>query len=530
MKKQYYSSLLFALLALLSLGNKLSAQDCSADFNALIDGPDVAFNGIATGLSPSYVWSFGDGTYAYTENTEHTYTVNGTYLVCFSVYAADSCFASYCDSILIEGAAGGDCNALFNFDAFGETAYFNNLSTPADVTSFWNFGDGATSMEDDPAHTFVPGTYEVCLTVYGVDSCTSDYCQVITIFEGVDSLGCSAYFSFDEFGGTVDFTNLSDDGGFAADYVWSFGDGSESFVENPTHTFDPGLFTVCLTIYTADSCSSTYCSTILIGGIIDTGACAAAFEYTVTGTLADFTNTSDGGGAFITGYNWDFGDGATATSANPEHNYSFSGSYNVCLTIFTSDSCSSTYCEVVYIFDGDTTDCNADFNYDFGITAWGIFTTNLSDAGGAAAEYLWDFGDGETSLDFEPVHEYTVGGTYLICLTITTPFCTDTYCETVIIAPTGIDESIIFNSLQVYPNPAKNNITISLKNETATAAIINITDLNGRLIANLFSGVLIAGEQTINADISNLAEGIYFIHITSETGENAVIKIVKTIE
>lgn len=166
MTKTYYSLFVVALLTLFSFGNKVAAQDCSADFNYMTDGPDAAFNGFATGLSPSYFWSFGDGAYAYTENPEHTYATNGTFLVCFTVYAADSCTSTYCDSIEITGAAGGDCNALFTFDAFGETLSFNNLSTPADVSSFWDFGDGSSSYLDDPSHTFDPGSYNVCLTVF----------------------------------------------------------------------------------------------------------------------------------------------------------------------------------------------------------------------------------------------------------------------------------------------------------------------------------------------------------------------------
>lgn len=106
MKRQYYSLMLVAMFAFLLLGQSTSAQSCSADFNAVIDGPDVAFDGIATGVSPSYVWDFGDGAYAYTENPEHTYDADGWYLICFYVYGADSCFASQCDTLAITGAGG----------------------------------------------------------------------------------------------------------------------------------------------------------------------------------------------------------------------------------------------------------------------------------------------------------------------------------------------------------------------------------------------------------------------------------------
>lgn len=529
MTKTYYSLFVVALLTLFSFGNKVAAQDCSADFNYMTDGPDAAFNGFATGLSPSYFWSFGDGTYAYTEDPEHTYATNGNYLVCFTVYAADSCTSTYCDSVEITGAAGGDCNALFTFDVFGATLSFTNLSTPADVSSFWNFGDGSSSYLDDPSHTFDPGTYNVCLTVFGADSCISEYCQTITIFGGGDSTGCSAYFTFDESDGTVEFTNLSDADGFPADYVWEFGDGETSFAVNPTHTYDEGIYVVCLTIYTADSCSSTYCNTITIGEvIIDSGFCNANYVADITGGLAEFTNTSTTGGADILTYFWDFGDGSISTLENPNHGYSISGMYNVCLSISTTDSCESMYCHMYSITLGDTaTECNASFNYDFGITPWGIFTTNLSADGGVAASYFWDFGDGSSSTEFEPAHNYAAGGSYVICLTITTAFCTDTDCDTVMIAPTGIDDILFNNDLAVYPNPATKNIVLMLKSDVNNHATIIISDISGRNLQQVYSGNLNDGENEFSINIESLQAGMYLINVINEDGSVQVTKFIK---
>lgn len=605
--------MLVAMFAFLLLGQSASAQSCSADFNAVIDGPDVTFDGIATGVSPAYVWDFGDGSYAYTENPEHTYDADGWYLVCFYVYGADSCFASQCDTIAITGAGGGDCYAYFSLGYFGDLISFNNLSTPGAVESYWSFGDGTTSVADDPMHAYEPGTYTVCLTIYGVDSCTDEYCQTITIFGGGDTTGCSAYFAFSEAGGMVDFDNLSYTDGFDASYVWEFGDGTTSLVDNPMHAYDDGIYTacltmytddscsstycatlyigggidtgscyadfdvdfdglladfnnnsmafggdiisnywtfgdggisgapnpnhdyategvyeVCLTIFTSDSCSSTYCETIYVGGIIDSGFCAADFEVDISGTLAEFTNTSTGGFADITGYSWSFGDGETSIAENPNHNYDFPGTYTVCLTIYTTDSCVSTYCDFVMISGiDDTTDCNAAFNYDFGITPWGIFTTNDSYDGGAAAIYLWEFGDGTSSTEFEPNHEYAAGGTYLICLTITTAFCTDTQCDTVVIAPTGIDEETIIGVLNAYPNPANDLINITLENAITANTSIVINDLSGKQLKEIFTGTLYSGQHNFQTNINVLPEGIYLIHVISDAGGVQVIKFIK---
>ena len=356
-----------------------------------------------------------------------------------------------------------------------------------------------------------------------------NHCGTIFIGGGIDSGACTADFNVDITGTLAEFdNNSSTDVGIITGNYWTFGDGSTSGATNPNHEYaTEGTYEVCLTIYTSDSCSSTYCETVFIGGGIDTGFCNADFDADVTGTFVEFTNNSTGGFADIIAYSWDFGDGSTSTAENPNHTFDATGLYYVCLTIFTNDSCESTYCDFVSIITvEDSTLCAAAFNYDFGITPWAIFTTNESYTGGATASYFWDFGDGSTSTDFEPTHEYTAGGSYTICLTITTDLCTDTQCDTVTIAPTAIEEEQILNQLLVYPNPANNNITIQIENGYSSDVVIFISDLNGRNVQQVFTGTLNQGVQTFNADIQSLPAGIYMLQVTGEHG-NEIQKIVK---
>jgi PKD repeat protein len=82
--------------------------------------------------------------------------------------------------------------------------------------------------------------------------------------------------------------------------------------------------------------------------------CLADFYYTIDSvggdyTIVNFFDTSTPVGLIDTWY-WDFGDGTTSTEQNPVHTFNEAGQYNVCLTITTdSISCTSTYCEIVYI-------------------------------------------------------------------------------------------------------------------------------------------------------------------------------------
>jgi chitodextrinase len=151
----------------------------------------------------------------------------------------------------------------------------------------------------------------------------------------------------------VTFVDYSTSGSGVAQVVsWSydFGDGSSANTPNTNHTYTSnGNYQVCLTIVTSDSCVDTYCDSVSINCITGTW-CQAAFQYTLGNcpSVSFFDGSSANPGTIVS-WDWDFGDGSTANTASPTNVYSVDGAYNVCLTIVTSDSCSSTYCDSVVI-------------------------------------------------------------------------------------------------------------------------------------------------------------------------------------
>jgi len=114
---------------------------------------------------------------------------------------------------------------------------------------FWDFGDGATSTEQNPAHTYIaPGTYTVNLTATNADGSStatkSDYIRVVTPPPVAD-------FTANVTAGlvplTVRFTDIST--GNPTVWLWSFGDGNTSTDQSPIHTYTaPGNYTVGLTV------------------------------------------------------------------------------------------------------------------------------------------------------------------------------------------------------------------------------------------------------------------------------------------
>ena len=136
------------------------------------------------------------------------------------------------------------------------------------------------------------------------------------------------------------------------EWDWDFDDGSSSTQQNPTHVYTSnGNYTVCLTITDSDSCVSTICNDVLVS-CLTAPACDAAFQYTLCPDVMFFDGSTTTTGTIVE-WDWDFGDGGSSTIEDPTHLYAADGGYEVCLTIATSDSCVSTYCDSVAI------NCNA---------------------------------------------------------------------------------------------------------------------------------------------------------------------------
>lgn len=326
----------------------------------------------------------------------------------------------------------GGCDAAFTYTIDGMTVSFTDVSDPGVgpiLEWIWNFGDGTTSSDPNPVHTYAePGEYDVCLTIHADGGCWSDDCES-NIPVGPDG-DC-----------TVNAELLTTDGTNAhfiasveptpdeVTYTWIFGDGS-TFTEtlpgtasDPWHTYtEPGIYEVCVTITTAAGCVDAYCFAVEILGDV---FCLSDFEFDVDGYLVEFTETADASGDVLV-YNWNFGDGTTGSGETVDHLYAEPGVYEVCLTIETAE-CSSTECYAVVV-EGAGGDCSSDFEFDADGLSVHFFET--ADGGGDdIISYMWTFGDGSISDAPNPIHTYTEPGTYAVCLTITTATgCTDTYC------------------------------------------------------------------------------------------------------
>ena len=125
-------------------------------------------------------------------------------------------------------------------------------------------------------------------------------------------------------GASVSFTDFSV--GNISGYSWTFGDGGNSSLQNPTHTYNgPGTYTVTLTITVPPNCTASYSQTIVVHPNISGGFKADPPPFCVGDTIK-FTDESHGNPQF---WNWSFGDGGTSSLQNPVYAYSYPGTYTV---------------------------------------------------------------------------------------------------------------------------------------------------------------------------------------------------------
>jgi len=152
----------------------------------------------------------------------------------------------------------------------------------------------------------------------------------------------------------------------------------------------------------------------------------------------DFAATASGTGCSgAASYAWDFGDGSTSVSQNPSHTYENDGSYNWSVTVtWAGQSCSKTGTITV---GGCQVTCDASLSATSGDAPLTIEFSASSTATGCASEttYLWEFGDGGTSVSQTASHVYAAAGTYTYTLTATADTTTCTKTGTVTVTEPG---------------------------------------------------------------------------------------------
>jgi PKD repeat protein len=175
-------------------------------------------------------------------------------------------------------------------------------------------------------------------------------------------------------------------------------------------------------VATADSSSANATSwSIILRTIEPNQAPTAAFSFTCDGTVCDFdgTGSSDPDGSVVS-WAWDFGDGATATGATPNHDFGATGTHDVTLTVTDDENTTGSLVVPVSVTRKNAAP-TASFTTSCTFLACTFDASASGDTDGTVASYDWDFGDGATQTTTDPAasHSYDPGGAYTVTLTVT---------------------------------------------------------------------------------------------------------------
>ena len=478
-----------------------------ADFpnpTAVCNGNAVQFNDNSTGTIVTYNWDFGDGTTGTGTNPTHIYPDIGIYTVTLTTISANGCSdVTTGTAEVIDGPI--PVFTLNNGPEFCEQEQLSisNSSFGPIVSYLWDFGDGSTSTSMIPNFGYSTfGAYTVTLTVGTADQCFNSISEDVSVHpipipSFSSSLAC--------FGGTTNFLDLSAiPEGTVSAWEWDFGDGTTLASEqSPSHTYtDFGEFVVRLVSQSAIGCSDTLEQSVFVN---PTPVVAINADDVCLGEEVDFVNSTVPSNNTIVQWNWNFGDGQTGTSFEPNYQYSAFGNFTAELTAVSDSGCvgSSTTDVEVYPFPIAAFSMS-DFE---GCTPVSINFTNQSTV---APNYTigsteWIFGDGATSTNSSASHVYGAPGIYDVSLVVTTPGggCADTL--------------TMFGGMSIYVTP---NASFNFSPTDATMLDprirFNNTTVNGiEYEWDFGDGSVSFDEDPVN---SYPAEGDYLVTLTAING------------
>lgn len=424
----------------------------TADFTPLPDtvcvGTPVAYLNNSIGGN-TWNWDFGDAGTSTLMSPSHTYNAQGTYTTQLIAITAFGCRDTITHNVVVDSIPTSNFN--FTIECLGDSTHFTDLSMGGITNWDWNFGDAGTSTLSDPAHLYAAnGTYNVSLTVTNPAGCTNTLSQLVT----VNAVPIAAFTTGTTCLGTASvFTDNTS--GVPIAWEWDFGDATPvDNNQNPSHTYaSTGTYTVQLISYGGAGCSDTTQGTITVTPI---PTADFTFVQVCTSDTTFFTSTSLG---TPDTYVWDFGDGNTDNTNNPNpfHIYNTAGTYNVTLTAgYAASGCTHSvtfpvdaFPRTVPGFTNNTPCLGAPTNFI-------DLTTNVP------IFWEWDFGDASPLDNTQnPSHNYTTPGIFNVTLVTENAFgCSDT----------------LVSPIQVFPLPVADytfDIACALHTTTFTDASTN---------------------------------------------------------
>ena len=225
--------------------------------------PHTVFFTDQSTLPDTWFWDFGDGNTSTLQNPVHNYVTGGDFTVTLTV--VDTIFGTSDQhssevNVNIPNAQIGGGSGYFGCGPLTVNFVESSMTNGGSIVSWlWSFGDGHTSSEQTPTHTYInPGIYNVSLAITTTAGCTNtdvknNFVQVIgpdVNFDPKDTL------IYSDGTTSIDFSDATMFGAPIISWNWNFEDGGSSSLQNPTHSYtNQGHYDVGLTVQDIDGCS-----------------------------------------------------------------------------------------------------------------------------------------------------------------------------------------------------------------------------------------------------------------------------------
>ncbi len=377
---------------------------------------------ISSGTINQWYWEFGDGQTSTLQNPQHTYSVNGPYIVSLVAYAAGTGCPS--DTTRITLTITAKPIALFSYQpgCLNSPVSFTDNSTIASGTItawYWDFGNGSSSTNQNASTTYaLTGPFNVKHVAISESNCVSDTASAIIIIENKPN----AAFSYITNCGSrsVQFTdNSTPTAGAITSWYWNFGDGTNSSAQNPVHAYTNfGNYSIKFTSATANGCwADTIYRNIIVAdkpvvNFILPPVC-------LLDATANFLNSTTIGDNSSLSYFWDFGDfnaippgSDTSILTNPQYQYTAAANYNVKLIARSSYGCSDSITRTITV-NGAVP--RADFRVLNSLALCSNADVSIKDSStvdfGNITKLRIFWGDGDSTIDNNP-SQAPNGGTY----------------------------------------------------------------------------------------------------------------------
>jgi gliding motility-associated-like protein len=396
------------------------------DLSSITPGGNGTNGGIV-----GWVWNFGDpvsGTNntSTSPNPTHTFSAPGTFNVTLTATSYNGCRDAITLPVTVNPLPQPDF--AFSDVCIGEVMTFAE-TTPGNITSYlWDFAGQGTSNQANPTFIFqAPGSYNVTLTVTNNNGCVASRTKTVFVHPNPVPQFTFENHCFNSYTNFFSQSFITDPFGTTLDaHSWNFGDPNSgpdntSVEVNPEHTWATyGLHYVTLTVTSSQGCSES----LEIPIVIEAAPQIPVVDDTVCGGFSAFVQATNPMPGFAT-LEWFYTPTSTEpfqTGVNFFNTPPLASNTTYWLAMRDADGCLSPKWGVVaYVIGQPYVDILVN-SQELEIPSAILEITTANMTNGPISTYVWDFGDGATSGEPQPVHQYTEEGVYDLMLTATNWF------------------------------------------------------------------------------------------------------------